>query len=508
VPIAPRTATLGLAFLAVALFLLVTGGSVPIADFDGSSNDVTLSRTWLSDTERQATGNHHAATGARIDAQGRVFAPISGGVHDGPAGEGADTASADGHATHDHAHGGHDRTDEGHDHAHGGDGDTTPTSSCGLYALNGSTGAIEWQRTVPPANCSIHSIADPTVADVTADGTPEVLATSTTETLRAYQAADGADVFARPLAAHGYTRPIVANLTASPGPEILAVDVQGNVTAFASAAESGGPARPGTDSTADRVPIREWSVDLDGFVWAEPQVVDLAGDGLSGDGRRAVAIALGDGRIVALDSDGRVAWNRSVLPGTDGLTWATSVDSEAGRSIVAASSGGYVVSVDTSGEVGWRRDLGDYAAVRATRGVGTNASRSDAAGTTPPSDPAGSTPPLVYATNRAGDLHALDARNGETVWRTSLTDADVQMTPPPSIGDVAGGPAPELVALTNDGQVHVVDPADGTILASGGRSTPIFTHATLVDLDADSKREIVVTYGDGRIARFDASGGV
>jgi outer membrane protein assembly factor BamB len=467
-------AAIVVAVFALALVLLATGGSIPVGDL-GSSSSVDLTRTWLSDTERQATGNHHAATGARIDGQGRVFAPISGGVHDHAAG-----AEVGGH---DHAHG---DSYAAHDHA-------SHSSSCGLYALNGSTGGIAWQRTVPAANCSIHSIADPSVADVTSDAGPEVLATSTTETLTAYRSGDGATAFQRPLAAHGYVRPIVANLTPDPGPEILAVDVTGNATVFASAADAAPSADAvDTDGSSTTTWALRWSVDLDGLVWAEPQVVDL-----NGDGRPTAVIAVGDGRIVALDPDGTVVWNRSVLQETDGLTWATSVDatSSPGRSIVAASSGGTVVRVDGDGTVAWRRDLGDYAAVRATRDAGPGNGGADA-----------SAPAAVYATNRAGDLLALDARSGDTRWRTSLTDADVQMTPPPSIANVVGGPEPELVAVTNDGQVHVLDPVDGTILASDGRSAPVFTHASLVDLDGDPQREIVVTYGDGRIGRFDASG--
>jgi outer membrane protein assembly factor BamB len=472
-----RTAVLGAAVLGLALVLTV--GSIPGGDV-GSSSTVELTRTWLSDTHRQASGNHHAATGARIDGQGRVFAPISGGVHDDDGG-------------HDHA-AGHDHGDgHGQSQADGHVTTTTPSSSCGLYALNGSTGEIEWRRTVPAANCSIHSIGDPTVVDVTADAGPAVLATSTTERLTAYHASHGATLFERRLRAHGYTRPIVANLTSEAGPEMLAVDVQGNATLFASDAD---PAPADGDVDDSRTPwARRWSVDLDGFVWAEPQVVDL-----NGDGRSTVTIAVGDGRVVAIDPDGSVRWNRSGLPGTDGLTWATSVDagSAPGRSIVVASSGGMVVRVAGDGTVSWRRDLGAYAAVRATRDAGSRDRSADA-----DADDGG----VVYATNRAGDLLALDARSGETLWETTLTDADVQMTPPPSIGDVAGGPAPELVAVTNDGGVHVVDPRDGTMLASGGRSTSIFTHASLVDLDADQAQEIVVTYGDGRIARFDARAG-
>ena len=76
------------------------------------------------------------------------------------------------------------------------------------------------------------------------------------------------------------------------------------------------------------------------------------------------------------------------------------------------------------------------------------------------------------------------------------------MTPPPSLGDVDGDGAPEVVAVTNDGLVSVVDPASGDILATYEREgdVPIWTHPTLADTDGDGTAEIYVAYGDGRIA--------
>ena len=71
------------------------------------------------------------------------------------------------------------------------------------------------------------------------------------------------------------------------------------------------------------------------------------------------------------------------------------------------------------------------------------------------------------------------------------------MTPPPVIGDVTGDGTLEIVAVTNDGGVHVVNPATGAVRGSYERDARLFTHATLADTDSDGRNEVYVVYGDG-----------
>jgi hypothetical protein len=73
------------------------------------------------------------------------------------------------------------------------------------------------------------------------------------------------------------------------------------------------------------------------------------------------------------------------------------------------------------------------------------------------------------------------------------------MTPPPSLGDVNGDGDPELVAVTNDGIVSVVDPKSGAILDTYKRETAIYTHPRLADIDGDGDLEAFVMYADGRV---------
>lgn len=140
---------------------------------------------------------------------------------------------------------------------------------------------------------------------------------------------------------------------------------------------------------------------------------------------------------------------------------AGQVDDDPAREVVAATPGGHVAAFDgASGTLEWRRDLGAYAAVRA---VGD----ADRDGVTE-----------VYATARDGGLRALAGTDGSVEWNATLTAADVRMTPPPILAGVDGDRTEELVAATNDGRVRVVDPDDGTVLASYRRPVPIYTHPT------------------------------
>ncbi|MFC6963189.1 FG-GAP repeat domain-containing protein [Halocatena marina] len=70
--------------------------------------------------------------------------------------------------------------------------------------------------------------------------------------------------------------------------------------------------------------------------------------------------------------------------------------------------------------------------------------------------------------------------------------------PPPSIGDLDGDGTPELVGVTPDGVVTVLNPSNGEQLATYERDVPVWIHPTVIDLDDDGREEILVMYGDGR----------
>jgi outer membrane protein assembly factor BamB len=380
-----------------------------------------MTTLWVSDTTREAAGNHHAPAAGRVDGETMVYAPVSG---------------------------------------------RTNTSDCALVALNGTTGSKRWSDPIPATNCTIHSVADPTLADFDSDGTKEVIAATTEQTVTAYHPLTGAVEFSHNLTSYGYTKPIVGDFVSDSRPEIVVVDVSGTVFVF----------RPNGTTV--------WSTRLSSYTWGQPAIDDFDGDGVA---ELAVATG-GSGRLTLFESNGSMSWKRS--PSYDGsITWMTTGngdDDDAVEIVIATASTGFVSMVDgRTGEREWTRDFGAFAAVHAMADA-------DADGTVE-----------IYAAAKDGVLRSLDADTGRTEWTTTLSTGEVQMMPPPSLGDLDGDGTKELLAVTNDGRVSVVDPGSGEVLGTYERKSSIFTHPTIADLDRDGDDEALVMYGDGRVVALD-----
>lgn len=401
---------------AVATVLVVTvlAGTAVLGFTSVADSGGALTERWVSETKTAILGNHHAPAAGVINGKGMVFAPISGA---------------------------------------GG------TQQCALVALNASSGAVQWRYQVPPANCTLHSVADPILADFDSDSSKEVIATTTEEVVVALDSLTGEVEFRENLTEYGYTQPIVADITGDSTKELVVVDFRGMMFVF----------RPNGTTV--------WKKSLDSRVEAQPAVGDF-----DGDGSTEIAVATGK-RVVLIEANGTVAWT-TTKPFETTITWMTTgqADDDPPLEIVAATFGGRVVVLDGEhGSVQWQRDLGDLAAVHAF------------------GDGDGDGIPEVYAVAKDGVLRAFTATNGTVEWTTRLTTEEVQMTPPPSMGDIDGDGAPELVAVTNNGIVSVVDAKSGDILASYEREVPIYAHPTVTNTDADEAAEIYVIYGDGRI---------
>ena len=400
--------------VAVVLLLVGSLGAVAVVSFTGASGG-TLTETWVSDTGVDARANHHAVAVTNDS----VYAPVSSA---GKAGE------------------------------------------CALFALNATDGGTRWSYPIPKRNCTIHSVADPAVADYDRDGTREVIAATTEEEVAAFQPASGNKEFSHPLSDYGYTRPIVADLAPAEGRELVVVDVTGTVFTLAS---------NGT---------KLWQTGYDGYTFAQPYVRDVDGDGdpelLIGGPQKNVTVFAGNGSV---------EWRKDIETERS-ITWQTvgQADDDPQLEAVLATTGGTVVTLDgrTASEE-WRTDVGTTAAVRAF-GDGDSDGANE-----------------VYAVGGDGTLRSIDAASGRVEWKTDLTADDVQMMPPPSSGDVDGDGDPELVVAGNDGTVSVVDPNGGKLLATYERDVPVYTHATLEDTDGDAAEEIFVTYADGRIVALD-----
>lgn len=408
--------------VAVVLLVSVLAGTAFVGYESLVGSGGTLDERWVSNTSTSILGNHHAPAAGTVDGTGMVFAPVS---------------------------------------------ESGATSRCRLVALTAADATPQWRYRVPPANCTIHSVADPTLDDFDDDGTNEVVATTTEDVVAAFDAETGRQEFEYDLTDYGYTQPVVADVTGDGANEIVVVDFRG--TAFV--------LRP--DGTA------VWTRNLTAKTEAQPAVADFTGDGES-------ELAVGAGKsVVLLDRNGAVSWNRS-KPFDSSITWMTTgqADDDGAVEIVAATFGGEVVALDGErGTVEWHRDLGELAAVHAF-GDG------DGDGTAE-----------VYAVAKDGKLRSIDASDGDIEWTTQLTAEDVPMTPPPSMGDIDGDGDPELVAVTNDGIVSVVDPDSGNVRASYERNVPIYVHPTIANTDDNRTAELYAIYGDGRVVAFSYSEG-
>jgi outer membrane protein assembly factor BamB len=403
--------------VAVVFLVSVLAGTAFVGYSSLGSSSGTLDERWVSNTSTAILGNHHAPAAGTIDGEGMVFAPVSGS----------------------------------------GNG-----SSCRLVAMTADSATPQWRYTVPSANCTIHSVADPTLADFDTDGTKEVVATTTEDLVTALDPKTGRQEFTYNLTDYGYTQPLVADVTGNGTDEIVVVDFRG--TAFV--------LRPNGTAV--------WTRKLDAKTEAQPAVADFTGDNES-----EVTVGAGQ-KVVLLDRNGTVSWNRT-KPFESSVTWMTTGQADGDRAveIVAATFDGRVVALDgRRGAVQWSRDLGDLAAVHAFGdGDGDGAAE-------------------VYAVAKDGKLRGLNASDGTVEWTTQLTAEDVPMTPPPSMGDIDGDGAPELVAVTNNGIVSVVDPNSGNIRASYERNVPIYVHPTIANTDDDRAAELYATYGDGRVVAF------
>jgi outer membrane protein assembly factor BamB len=335
-------------------------------------------------------------------------------------------------------------------------GKTATNTSCALVRLNKSSGDVVWRSGLAPANCTTHSLPDATIAELDDDGTREILIARGDHTLTVYDAATGTIEWRYPTSYLGYSRPAVGNLLPAAGKEVVVVDLNGQL----SVVHNGG-------STA-------WQRNLSASTWASPFIADFDGDGAS-----EIAVGTADG-VSLFERDGERAWrtNGSVL-------WMVTapVDTDPAPELIVANDIKQRVSAidGATGRVIWSQPLESIPALHAV-GDGDGDGMSE-----------------VYVGVSGGRVSALTVKNGTVEWTTDLTQDDRGVMPPPSLGDLDGDGTPKLVAVTPNGVVTVLDPNTGEQLATYKREVPIWIHPTLVDLDADGQKEILVLYGDGRV---------
>ncbi|AEN05222.1 PQQ-binding-like beta-propeller repeat protein [Halolamina sp.] len=408
------------ALAAVLVLAGCTGGGA--GGLDGE-----LTERWLSDTERDIQGNHHAVAAERVNGTAIVVAPISG------------HAPSDGEAA------------DGHQHSH--------ANGCALVGLRGGDGGVQWSQPVPEANCTIHAVADPAFGDVDDDGDLEVVAATTEETLETYDPVFGTVLSRTELDAYGFTRPLVGRFLpagANPrsGNEVVVVDVRGNVVV-----------------TGPEGSVR-WRHELDGNVQAEPHAVSV-----DDDPEQELVVALTTGTIVAVDPGEGVLWRHEVADASFTWTAAGELDSDGRTETVGASFDGQVVAVDDDGSRLWEREFGRLAAVHEIVESGEAAVYvTNKSGTVFALDEEGETvwrrevveedtqmtpPPvagdldgdgsqeLVVAAN-TGEVTVLDAETGDPLASYSR---DVPVWTHPTLADLDGDDDVEILVTYGDGRV-------------------------------------------------------
>lgn len=407
--------TRALVALGLALALAAAGAVAVTFVPSGPS----LVATWVADPPDGAGGNHHGPAVGTVDGRSLVFAPISG--------------------------------------EDGGD-------ACRLVALEADTGEPVWRHQVPPENCTVHAVADPTVADRDGDGRPSVLVATTERALYDLEPRSG-DVLARyDLESYGYAPPLVVDLAPAAGEELVVVDARGTVQVI--------------DGNGSVI----WRRSLGAYVWTAPVVGDLAGDG-----SERMALGTSDGRLLVLRDDGSTALEVAE-PFGGAVTWLTSgqLDDDPAVELVAATAGGEVAALDgATGEVEWTRTFESFAAVRAVGDGDGDGERE------------------VYVTASDGVVRALDGAAGVTEWERDVAAARVQMMPPPALGDATGDGVANLVVASNDGRVVALDAGTGALLADYDRDGTVFEEPTLADVDGDPEAEVFVIYADGTVVRLD-----
>jgi outer membrane protein assembly factor BamB len=390
--------------------VVVLGATGAFVQGDGGA----LTATWTSGSAVPSDNNHHEVAVGTVDGETRVFAPISS---------------------------------------------TRAVDACALVAFDAGDGAERWRDRVPSANCTLHAVADVTVADYDRDGTTEVLATTTERVVVAY--APGGEVEREwSLSAYGYTKPIVANVTGDATPEVVVVDSQGLVQVLEA---DGGVA---------------WRDARDGYVWGTPVVADV-----DDDDRVEVVVADSTGAMTAYDATGGVDWETTL--DDEAVTWLGHGDADADgvTELYAGTPTGFVFAVDGTGDRAWTTTRSDLTATAAVL-------RDDAGGG-------------AFVTSDDGTVARLDAETGDVVWETTAASDAVQMMPPPVAGDVDGDGRPEVVVAANDGTTAVLDPATGRTLASTTHDDRVFAAPVLEDVDDDGRVEVFVIYADGTVRRLD-----
>jgi outer membrane protein assembly factor BamB len=333
-------------------------------------------------------------------------------------------------------------------------------TSCSLVRLDPVNGTVLWRGSIPAEDCYTHGLTQPEIGDIDRDQKLEIVSGTTADnaTLVAYEGDTGDEIFRISLPSYaGYGQPAVANVTSAPDPEVVAVDITGNVV------------------VADGDGTVLWRRALNATTYASPVVDDI-----DGDTRTEILVGTSRGPVL-LSSSGDIEWLRN---GSARYVATAQVDDDSAIESFTAGTSAIRAYDGASGSEEWTRSL--------SSGRIHTAADADGDGTVE-----------LYVGRFGGEILALNAETGATEWSTSISSSDDTIVPPPVLGDVNGDGQSEVIAVTETGSVVVLDAESGAELAGYERNVPIWTFATPADIDDDSRMEIFVRYGDGRVVALE-----
>ena len=397
--------------LAVVLglfFVLAFVGVFGAVQIMGNGGDLT--ELWVSDTARDAIGNHHAPTTTKIGNETVVIAPVNA---------------------------------------------PQKVGDCALVVFN--LGLEEqWRGTVSPDVCNIHAFGDPTVADLDGDGDKEVFVATTEDVIHAYDLQTGRKEFSRDLAGWGYPAPIVTDFTPAEGRELIVADLSGGVFVFNSA----GTPLWSRNLSGNVAPIFVDDFDADGMdelaIGEGKNVTVLEADGTitrqtavgssvtwltsgQGDGDEAielVAATLG-GHVVAVDGrTGKIEWEQkysklaAVYAFGDG-------DRDGQAEVYAVAQDGKLRTLDASdGTVEWTTTL----------------TTEDVQMTPPPvlGDLDGDGVPELVAVSQDGVVSVVNPKSGNII---DSYKRDVPIWMRPTLTNLDGDEGLEILVTYGDGRV-------------------------------------------------------
>jgi len=401
--------------------LCVVLGAVVYLGLGSSTTGGGFEETWISDTPRNNTVNHHAVG---IGPEGEVLvAPV------------AEVPGA---------------------------GTPITNTSCALTRLAPDDGTTTWRAGMPAEDCFTHALTEPAIRDVDGDGTLEAVLSTTENALVARDATDGREEWRVPLRSYGYGRPTVADVLPAPGPEIVTSDISGAVVLVS-----------GNGTVVWRTALNETV--SQSTVWRAPVVRDL-----DADGNPEILLGTNSGPVV-LAANGSVEWSRE---GGSEYVAATGADDDLAIEVFTAGTAAIRGYDGVAGEQEWERAItnarirtvsdadndgtaelyagiggGDVAALDAGTGTTewrTTVSTGDGTTVNPPvlADLSGDGRPELVAALDDGTVVALDPGSGEEL---AAYDRSVPVWTFPTTGDIDDNGGDEVLVRYGDGRVVALD---------------------------------------------------